>query len=137
MIAVNLNLEPLVLLTDDAFHTMCRANPDVKLERTAEGELVIVPPTGGTSGRKNRNLTGQFSNWVEENLALGEGFDSSTLFQLPNGAKRSPDASWVARRRWDGLTTQQQDSYPPLCPDFVVELRSPTDSLEEIRLNPR
>ena len=134
MTAVTLNLQPLVLLTDGAFHTLCRANPDVKLERTAEGELVIVPPTGGTSGRKNRNLTGQFSNWVEENLALGEGFDSSTLFQLPNGAKRSPDASWVVRRRWDGLTAQQQDGYPPLCPDFVVELRSPTDSLEELQV---
>ncbi len=71
---------------------------------------------------------------MEENPALGEGFDSSTLFQLPNGAKRSPDTSWVARRRWDGLTAQQQDGYPLLCPDFVVELRSPTDSLEELQV---
>jgi Uma2 family endonuclease len=119
-------------LSDAQFEQIVRANPDWKFEQTAEGELVVVPPTGGTSGRKNRNLTGQFSNWVEQNLDLGEGFDSSTLFQLPTGAKRSPDASWVRRECWDALTQQQQDSYPPLCPDFVVELRSPTDSLEEL-----
>ena len=86
-------------LTDDIFDTICRANPDLNFEQTAAGELVIVPPTRGTSGRKNRNLTWQFSNWVEQNLDLGEGFDSSTLFVLPNGAKRSPDASWVRRDR--------------------------------------
>lgn len=92
-----------------------------------------MPPTGGTSGRKNRNLTGQFSNWVEQNLELGEGFDSSTLFVFPNGAKRSPDAAWVARERWDALSRAQQDGYPPLCPDFVVELPSPTDNLGELQ----
>ncbi len=120
-------------LTDDIFDTICRANPDLNFEQTAAGELVVVPPTGGTSGRKNRNLTWQFSNWVEQNLDLGEGFDSSTLFVLPNGAKRSPDASWVSRDRWDSLTQKQQDGYVPLCPDFVAELRSPTDSLEELQ----
>lgn len=121
-------------LTDDIFDTICRANPDLNFEQTAAGELVVVPPTGGTSGRKNRNLTWQFSNWVEQNPHLGEGFDSSTLFVLPNGAKRSPDASWVRRDRWDALTRHQQDGYVPLCPDFVVELRSPTDNLEELQI---
>jgi len=93
-----------------------------------------VPPTGGTSSRKNFNLTQQLGNWVEANLNLGEGFDSNVLFVLPNGAKRSSDASWVERRRWDALSQQQQDGYVPLCPDFVVELRSPTDSLEDLQM---
>lgn len=120
-------------LTDDIFDTICRANPDLNFEQTAAGELVIVPPTGGTSGRKNLSLSTQFGNWVEQNLDLGEGFDSSTLFVLPNSAKRSPDASWVRRDRWDALTQKQQDGYVPLCPDFVVELRSFSDSLKELQ----
>ena len=124
-------------LRDADFEQIVRANPEWKFEQAALGELIIVPPTGGTSGRKNRNLTGQFSDWVEQNLDLGEGFDSSTLFQLPNKAKRSPDASWVVRERWDALTQQQQDGYPPLCPDFVIELRSPTDSLDELQAKMR
>lgn len=121
-------------LEDADFERIVRANPNWNFEQTAAGELVVVPPTGGTSGRKNLSLSRQFGNWVEENL-LGEGFDSSTLFILPNGAKRSPDASWVRRDRWDALTKKQQDGYVPLplCPDFVVELRSPTDSWEELQ----
>ena len=122
-----------LLLSDADFERVVRANPDWNFEQTAAGELVVVPPTGGTSGRKNLSLSRQFGNWVEENLDKGEGFDSSTLFQLPNGAKRSPDVSWVERGRWDALTQQQQDGYVPLCPDFVVELRSPTDSLEDLQ----
>lgn len=120
-------------VTDKDFERIVLANPELSFEQTCHGELVIVPPTGGTSGRKNLNLTGQFSDWVEQNLELGEGFDSSTLFVLPSGAKRSPDAAWVARHKWDALTQKQQDGYPPLCPDFVIELRSPTDSLEELQ----
>ena len=129
---MNLKLRALKI-DDQTFESIAKANSEWNFEQTAEGELVIVPPTGGTSGRKNSSLTGQLDAWVEANLSLGESFDSSTLFVLPNGAKRSPDASWVARERWDTLTQQQQDGYPPLCPDFVVELRSPTDSLEELQ----
>lgn len=140
-------------LSDTDFERVVRANPTWNFEQTVEGELVVVPPTGGTSSRKNFNLTQQLGNWVEANLSLGEGFDSNALFVLPNGAKRSPDASWVERRRWDALTQQQQDGYVPLCPDFVVELRSqghlheagfpgvakcpPTDSLEELQAKMR
>lgn len=124
-------------LKDADFERIVRANPDWNFEQTAEGELVVVSPTGGTSGSKNLTLSRQFGNWVEENLDLGEGFDSSTLFTLPSGAKRSPDASWVSRERWDALTQKQQDGYPPLCPDFVVELRSPTDTLEELQAKMR
>ncbi len=120
-------------LSDAEFERIVRANPEWNFEQTAAGDLVVVPPTGGTSSRKNFNLTQKLGNWVEANLSLGEGFDSNVLFVLPNGAKRSPDASWLARGRWDALSQQQQDGYVPLCPDFVVELRSPTDSLEELQ----
>jgi len=121
-------------LTDEQFFKIAQSNPEWNFEQSSEGELIILPPTGGTSGRRNRSLAGQLNNWVEANLELGEGFDSSTLFVLPNGAKRSPDASWIRRDRWDVLTPQQQDGYPPLCPDFVVELRSPTDDLKQLQL---
>ena len=124
-------------LRDADFERIVRANPDWNFEQTAEGELVVVPPTGGTSGSKNLSLSRQFGNWVEQNLDLGEGFDSSTLFILPSGAKRSPDAAWVSRERWNALTQKQQDGFPPLCPDFVVELRSPTDVLSELQAKMR
>lgn len=138
-------------ITDEQFEQVVRANPEWKFEQTATGEIVIVPPTGGTSGRKNLDLSVQFGSWVKENSDLGEGFDSSTLFRLPNGAKRSPDASWVKRNQWNALTWQrqwrfppafkltrkQQDGYVPLCPDFVVELRSPSDSLEDLQAKMR
>lgn len=124
-------------LKDADFERIVRANPDWNFEQTAEGELVVVSPTGGTSSWKNRSLTGQLDAWVMANLSLGEGFDSNVLFVLPSGAKRSPDASWVSRERWDALTQKQQDGYPPLCPDFVVELRSPTDVLSELQAKMR
>lgn len=119
-------------ITDAEFERIVREDPELSFEQTSSGELVIVLPTGGTSGKKNLSLSSQFGNWVEQNLELGEGF-ASTLFGLPSGAKRSPDAAWVARERWDALTRKEQDGYPPLCPDFVIELRSPTDSLAELQ----
>lgn len=135
---MNGSLTVRALKLDDAeFEQVVRSNPEWNFEQTAAGDLVIVPPTGGTSGKKNLSLSRQFGDWVEENLDRGEGFDSSTLFILPNGAKRSPDASWVQRERWDALTQQQQDGYVPLCPDFVVELRSPTDRLEQLQAKMR
>lgn len=124
-------------LSDAQFEQIVRANPEWNFEQTADGELIIVPPTGGTSGRKNSSLTGQLNAWVEAHLSLGESFDSNTLFILPNGAKRMSDASWIRREVWEALTQQQQDGYVPLCPDFVVQLRSPTDSLEELQAKMR
>lgn len=123
-------------LSDAEFERIVRANPEWNFEQTAAGDLVIVPPTGGTSGNKNSNLSYQLESW---NLAqeAGKTFDSNTMFILPNGAKRMPDASWVRCDRWDALTQQQQDGYPPLCPDFVIELRSPTDSLENLQTKMR
>ena len=128
---MNLTLRALKL-DNQTFEKIVKANPEWNFEQTAAGELVVVPPTGGTSGKKNSNLTYQLEAW---NLAnnTGEAFDSNTLFILPNGAKRMPDASWVQRDRWDALTPQQQDGYVPLCPDFVVELRSPTDTLSDLQ----
>ncbi|MGE0684719.1 MAG: Uma2 family endonuclease [Candidatus Binatia bacterium] len=119
-------------LTEDQFVRLCQENPDVQLELTARGELVIMPPTGLESGRRNTKLTQRLANWSE---ADGSGivFDSSTLFTLPNGAKRSPDASWVRRERWEALPEEQRLGFGLLCPDFVVELRSPTVRLKDLQ----
>lgn len=135
MTATSLTIHALKL-SEPEFEQIVRANPEWNFEQTAAGELVVVPPTGGTSGKKNRSLIGQLDAWVEANWELGEGFDSNTLFVLPNGAKRMPDVSWVRRDRWDALTQKQQDGYVPLCPDFVVEL-PPTDGLEELQAKMR
>lgn len=119
-------------LTDEEFIQIAAANQDWCFESTKDGELVIMPPTGGNTGRRNSKLTTQLEIWNSANN-LGEAFDSSTLFVLPNGARRSPDAAWIRRDRWDALTLEQQDKYPPICPDFVIELVSPSDSVEELR----
>jgi Uma2 family endonuclease len=119
-------------LTDKQYFQLCQNNRDFRFEQTASGELLIMPPTGGETGRRNVKITTQLDNWnTKENL--GEVFDSSTGFILPNGAKRSPDASWVKSERWNALKPEQQEKFPPICPDFVVELRSASDSLTELQ----
>jgi Uma2 family endonuclease len=128
MTALTLNLDAIVQLTDDAFYALCRANPEVKFERTAEGELIVMPPTGGESGNRNAKLTTRLENWAEAD-GSGLTFDSSTCFRLPNGANRSPDAAWILLSCWEALTPEQRRRFPPIAPDFVVELRSDTDSL--------
>jgi Uma2 family endonuclease len=132
MTAVTLTLKPLLQLTPEQFYALCQANPDAKLERTATGELVVMSPTGGESGSRNRKLTQRLGNWSDQD-GTGEAFDSSTMFQLPNGAFRSPDAAWVALSRWNALTPEERRTFPPLCPDFVVELRSDSDSLSSLQ----
>jgi Uma2 family endonuclease len=119
-------------MTDDEFFDLCQANPDWRIERTAEGKLILMPPAGGETGIQNSQLNRLLGNWAEAD-GTGVVFDSSTGFILPNGAKRSPDASWVLRSRWDALTPEQRKKFPPLCPDFVAELRSPTDTLEPLQ----
>jgi len=119
-------------MSDHEFFEFCRLNQDWRIERTSDGDLVIMPPTGGNTGRLNSALTALFYAWAERE-GTGITFDSSTGFSLPNGAQRSPDLAWVKRSRWDALTREQQEEFPPLCPDFVAEIRSPSDSLRVLR----
>jgi Uma2 family endonuclease len=127
-----INLPETFKITQQQFKEIAAANRELRLEKTVTGELIIMPPTGGNTGRRNFNLVGQLYTWNEQ-TKLGVAFDSSTAFHLPNGADRSPDAAWISRARWDSLTPEQQDDFPPLCPDFVIELRSKTDTLKELR----
>ncbi|MEH2070293.1 MAG: Uma2 family endonuclease [Nostoc sp.] len=129
MNALTINLKPVLELTDEQFFNLCQANRDLRFERTATGELIIMPPTGGETGNRNGRLNQQLFNWSDQD-GTGIAFDSSTGFKLPNGADRSPDASWLRLERWNALTGEQQTKFIPLCPDFVVELLSPSDSLK-------
>ena len=119
-------------VSDEEFDELCRLNPELQIERTSEGELVIMAPTGGKTGRRNVKLIAAFALWAEKD-GTGQTFDSSTLFSLPNGARRSSDLSWIRNERWEALSHEQQEAFPPLCPDFVVELRSRTDSLKNLK----
>ncbi|MDZ8070313.1 MAG: Uma2 family endonuclease [Nostoc sp. DedQUE08] len=119
-------------LTDEQFFQMCQKNRDYRFERTASGELLIMPPTGSDTGNRNFDMVVELGIWNKQ-TKLGKGFDSSTGFTLPNGAERSPNASWVKIERWNALTPEQQEKFAPICPDFVVELRSRTDSLKELQ----
>ena len=116
------------ILTGEDFDQLVRDNPELRMELTATGELILSSPTGAKTGMLNAKLTRQFGNWVHADRS-GVGCDSSTLFTLPNGARRSPDVSWVKRERWDELTEDEQEGFAPLCPDFVIELRSRSDNL--------
>ncbi len=130
--AVVLDLRPIIDLTDEQFYELCRANHELRFERTAEGEILIMPPTGSRTGQRNFKLTQRFANWVEQD-GTGVGFDSSTAFKFPNGATRSPDASWIKHERWEALTPQEQEKFSLIAPDFVIELRSSTDTLTELQ----
>jgi len=125
-------LELTLELTDEQFFQLCIDNRDLRFERTASGGLIIMPPTGSETGRRNSDLNFQLKAWSRQNN-LGVVFDSSTGFKLPDGSDISPDAAWVRRDRWDALTPEQKEKFAPICPDFVVELRSTTDSLEKLR----
>lgn len=122
------SVPPSTQLTDRQFYDLCLANPDLKIERTAQGELIFMPPTGGETGKRNATLTSRFVIW-NESANLGEVFDSSTCFKLPNGANRSPDVAWVCQERWNALSPEAREQFPPISPDFVLELMSPSDTL--------
>jgi len=113
----------LVQMTNEQFYEFCQANPELRIKRTASGEVVIVPPAFSDIGNRNFNIATQLGQWTEED-GTGIGFDSSSGFTLPNGATRSPDASWIKLERWNSLTEAQKASFAPICPDFVIELRS-------------
>ena len=131
MTAITLELRPVINLTDEQFYQLCHNNPDIKLERNAKGELIVMPPTGWGTGKRNTKLTQRLANWTDED-GTGIAFDSSTGFKLPKGADRSPDAAWVRQERLDALNPiPDPDKFLPLAPDFVVELMSGNDSLEK------
>jgi Uma2 family endonuclease len=129
MTTFTVNFNPIIELTDEQFYQLCRANPDVKFERNAQGELIIMPPTGGETGNRNVEIAADFVIWNRQ-TKLGKVFDSSTCFKLPNGADRSPDVSWIKQERWDTITPEEKEKFPPIAPDFVLELMSPTDTLK-------
>lgn len=132
MTTLTLNLDPIIRLTDEQFYQLCQTNRDIRFERTAEGKLIIMPPAGGETGKRNADLTTDLNIWNRQ-TNLGVVFDSSTGFKLPNGADRSLDTAWVRRERWESLTPEQRQKFPPLCPDFVVELRSASDDLQPLQ----
>ena len=132
MTSLTLNLNPIIKLTQEQFYKLCETNPELKLERNAQGELIVMPPTGGETGRSNSSINAQIYFWNEEKQ-LGEVFDSSTEFTLPSGADRSPDVSWVEKYRWDSLTKEQKEKFIPLCPDFIIEIMSPSDNLKKLQ----
>jgi len=136
MTVVTVNLSPPFELTDDAFYQLCRNNPDVKFERTATGELVVMSPVGGEGGKREADLIFELVGWNRQ-AKLGVVFSSSAGFKLPNGADRAPDAAWVKQERWDALSPEQQRKFPPIAPDFVIELRSESDDLETLRAKMR
>ena len=133
-----ITLEPItlnfknVVLTDEQFYQLCQDNENWQLERTAQGELIIMPPVGGISGKRESDLNADLVIWNRQ-TQLGQVFSSSTIFTLPSGAKRSADVAWVKSDRWESLTLEEQEKFPPLCPDFVIEFRSRTDSLNQLQ----
>ena len=129
---VTLHTSPAIELSDDEFFALCQINRDLRFERTAEGDIIIMAPTGAETGTRNADITAQLRNWAKHN---GEGvaFDSSTGFKLPNRADRSPDGAWVLRSRLATLSREEKQKFLPLCPDFVIELLSPTDRLDSTK----
>lgn len=132
MTAYTIDFSPIIALTNEQFEQLCQANPDIKFERTPAGELVIMSPTGGETGNRNIELAADFVFWNRQ-AKLGVLFDSSTCFKLPGGGDRSPDVAWIEKTRWDALTPEQKRKFPPISPDFVLELLSPTDNLSTIQ----
>ncbi len=130
-----MNVPPHVRLrvTAEGFWDLCQANPDLRLERTAKGTLIVMPPAGSDSGSRNAGITARLWNW-NERTKLGIVFDSSTGFTLPSTAVRGPDASWMTRARWDALPLEERAKFAHVCPDFVAELRSPSNDLKDLRV---
>ena len=132
MDAITLDLSPVIKLTDEEFFKLAIAHQDLQMERTPTGEIVIMPPTGGNTGKRNANLTIDLGLWNRQ-TKLGVVFDSSTEFNLPNGGNRSPDAAWIQLERWNALSEEERETFPPICPDFVIELRSAFDSFKKLQ----
>lgn len=121
-----------VHLTDEQFYQLCLHNPEWNIEQNAKGALIVMSPVGAESGRREMNFGGELYLWNKQ-TQLGEVFSSSTLFKLPKGGTRSPDAAWIERSRWQALTSEQRKKIAPIAPDFVIELRSTTDNLADLQ----
>ncbi|MBL1209723.1 Uma2 family endonuclease [Geminocystis sp. GBBB08] len=132
MTTLTLNLNPTLILDDEQFISICNHNQNFNFERNHKGELIIMSPTGSETGQKNWSIAGQLWAW-NNRYKLGIGFDSSTGFKLPNGAIRSPDVSWIKLERWEKLTPEERRKFAAICPDFVIELLSVNDEIEETR----
>ncbi|BAY31806.1 hypothetical protein NIES2107_36920 [Nostoc carneum NIES-2107] len=132
MDAITLNLNPVIQLTDEQFFQLCQINELIRFERNADGTLLLMPLVGGLTSNRNANISAQLGLWNRDE-SLGVAFSSSTGFSLPTGAVRSPDASWLRRDKWDTLTQEQKERFAPVCPDFVVELRSDSDCLQRLQ----
>ena len=132
MLKTTITIPQTFKVTHEQFQQIAAVNRDLRLERSATGELIVMPPTGSETGNRNLDIEGQLWLWNRQ-TKLGVAFNSSSGFKLPNGADRSPDASWVKLERWQTLTPKEQEGFAPLCPDFVVELRSKSDNLEPLR----
>lgn len=132
MTATVINLEAIANFTREKFYALCIANPDLQLERTNDGELIVMSPVGGESGNSEAELMTDLAIWNRQTKS-GKVFSSSTIFSLPNGSDRSPDAAWVKLERWEALTPKEQIGFPPICPDFAIELRSATDRLKPLQ----
>ncbi|WP_224095362.1 Uma2 family endonuclease [Nostoc sp. MS1] len=135
-LAVNIPPTLTLMVSHEQFVELALANRDLQLERTATGELIVMPPTGSDTGYRNSDINGQLWFWNRQ-AKLGVVFDSSSGFHLPNGSDRSPDAAWISQERWDALSIEQQETFAPICPDFVLELRSKNDSIEKLRAKMR
>ena len=130
--SLTVNFPAIAQMTAEQFYDFCQANPELRIERTALGEVMIMPPTSSDTGNRSGKTFQQLANWADQD-GTGETFDSSSGFTLPNGATRSPDAAWILLDRWSALTDSQKASFAPICPDFVIELRSTSDSLTSLQ----
>ncbi|WP_009634015.1 Uma2 family endonuclease [Synechocystis sp. PCC 7509] len=119
-------------MTTKQFYEFCQINRDLRIERSANGEVIVMPPAFSDTGNRNLKIGQQLANWADRD-GTGEAFDSNSGFTLPNGAIRAPDASWIKLERWNALTEQQKASFAPICPDFVIELRSNSDTLKSLQ----
>ncbi len=124
-------IRPIVEMDDDDLFEFCHQNADLRIERTREGELIVMPPTGGETGNRNFEIAVALGQWAKQD-GSGLGFDSSTGFILPNRAQRAPDAAWITKERWFALPPEKRAKFPPIVPDFIIELRSPSDELADL-----
>lgn len=131
-VPLTVNLPSIKLMTVEQFYEFCHANPDLRIERNVSGEVIVMPPAFSDTGNRNFKIAVQLGNWAEQD-GTGEPFDSSAGFTLPNGATRSSDASWIKLERWNALSEEEKASFAPICPDFVIELRSKSDWLNELQ----